>query len=275
VADLTFAEQTAIYRRTYDTPLSALLTRIWGGHLHMGLFAGADERLLAAQLRANHRMGKAAGLRPGHKVIETACGIGGTARYLVQAFGVRVTATNIAEAQLAEGADLVAAAGLSEAIDFAFADYHDLPFADARFDAWWCQEALLYAVDKRRVIEEAMRVVKPAGMLVFSDLLLAESVTGAERERFTTILKAPGMWSMERWDDLLADLPVRLVERHDWAAHTLPTFERVYAALEEVRGEFTQRIGAAAVDGTIERISLQLDAARTGKLGWGCYVLGR
>jgi len=42
-------------------------------------------------------MAAAAELRPGQTVIETACGFGGTARYLAGEHGVRVQATNIAE----------------------------------------------------------------------------------------------------------------------------------------------------------------------------------
>ena len=38
------------YRKFYDTELSALLSAIWGGNLHMGLFAEADEPLPRAEL---------------------------------------------------------------------------------------------------------------------------------------------------------------------------------------------------------------------------------
>lgn len=271
----TIAESAARYRKTYDTPLSALLSRIWGGHLHMGLFERPDEPLLDAQMRANRRMAEATGLRPGQSVLEAACGIGGTARFLAETYGVHVTATNIAETQLAEGRTLTAAAGLSHLVEFTFADYHALPFPDAACDVWWCQEALLYSADKRRVLEEAMRVVRPRGRLALSDLLLAGSVVGAERERFTTALKAPDMWPIERWDALIADLPLRVLARHDWAPHTVTTFERVLAALNRVREEFDGLIGSEAVAGTVQRVTMQLDAARAGQLGWGVYVLER
>jgi sarcosine/dimethylglycine N-methyltransferase len=273
--DSSIAESAERYRKTYDTPLSALLSRIWGGHLHMGLFESPGEPLLDAQLRANRRMAEAADLHAGQKVLEAACGVGGTARFLAETYGVRVTATNIAETQLAEGRALAEAAGLTHLVEFAFADYHALPFPDAGFDVWWCQEALLYSVDKRRVLEEAMRVVRPGGRLVFSDLLLAESVAGSDREHFTTTLKAPDMSSIERWDALIASLPLRVLARHDWALHTIRTFERVLAALESMRDEFTGLIGAEAVAGTVERVTLQLDAARAGQLGWCIYALAR
>ncbi|MEA2782927.1 MAG: sarcosine/dimethylglycine N-methyltransferase [Rhodospirillaceae bacterium] len=275
MTDAAFRQAATTYRQTYDTALSELLSRIWGGHLHMGLFESPAEPLKVAQMRVNRYMAEAAALHPGLCVLETACGVGGTARFLAQNYGVRVLATNIAETQLAEGRTLTEEADLSHLVEFRFADYHDLPVGEASFDVWWCQEALLYSIDKRRVLEEALRVTRPGGRLILSDLLLDGSFIGAERQHFTTRMKAPDMWSIGQWDELLAGLPVEIIARHDWRQHTGPTFERVLDSLEQVRDEFTARIGAERVEGTLERVTMQLEAARKGKLGWSFYALKR
>jgi 2-polyprenyl-3-methyl-5-hydroxy-6-metoxy-1,4-benzoquinol methylase len=88
--------ETELYRRNYETTLSQLLSVIWGGHLHMGVFDSTSDLLLNAQMRANRTLAGAASPKPGDHVLEVGCGIGGTARSLVSEFGVRVTATNIA-----------------------------------------------------------------------------------------------------------------------------------------------------------------------------------
>ena len=268
-------EAAARYRATYDTDLSELLSRVWGGNLHMGLFQDPSEPLLQAQLRSKHYMAQAARLQSGQSVVEAACGVGSTARYLAKNYGVRVHATNIAEAQLAEARDLTERAGLSDLVDFGFADYHALPFPDASFDVWWCQEALLYSVDKRRVLEEAIRVVRPGGRLIMSDLLLDEGVVGSERADFTAKLKAPDIWPIERWDQLLRELPIVLLERRDWAPHTAPTFQHVLAKFQEIRRDFTARLGAEPMEAAFERLTIQHDFAKAGKLGWGFYALLR
>jgi sarcosine/dimethylglycine N-methyltransferase len=275
MAARNFDQATAQYRAMYDTALSVLLSRIWGGNLHMGLFKNPDEPLFDAQMRANAYMAKPASLKAGQRVIEAACGVGSTARYLAKNFGVYVQATNIAEMQLTEGRELTTQAGLSHLIDFSYADYHELPFPDASFDVWWCQEALLYAIDKPRVLNEAIRVVRPSGHLIMSDLLLGDGVTGRAREEFTGNLKAPNMWSIRQWDELIATLPLKILERQDWARHTEATFKNVLANLMKARVEFTQKVGAEIVDNTITRVTVQYDAARAGNLGWCFYALQR
>jgi sarcosine/dimethylglycine N-methyltransferase len=275
MSDHEIQEAAARYRATFDTALSELITRVWGGNLHMGLFQYPGEPLLSAQMRAKRHMADAAGLLAGQEVVEAACGVGSTARYLAQNHGVKVRATNIAEAQLAEARELTRQAGLSHLVDFRFADYHELPFPDASFDVWWCQEALLYSVDKRRVLGEAIRVVRPGGRLIMSDLLLDDSVVGAERESFTGKLKAPNMWSIARWDALIGELSLKILERQDWAAHTVLTFRNVLANLEQIREEFITCIGAEIVDGTFDRLTMEHDAAKAGNLGWCFYALVR
>ena len=160
-------------------------------------------------------------------------------------------------------------------MDFRFADYHALPFDAASCDVWWCQEALLYSVDKRRALQEAIRVVRPGGRLIMSDLLLDDRFGGAERERFTALLKAPNMWPITRWDALIAELPLRVVERQDLASHTLPTFRSVLHNFEQARDEFTGLVGEKTVSEMYVRLKIQLDAAAAGHLGWCLYALSR
>jgi sarcosine/dimethylglycine N-methyltransferase len=267
------AAQREDYRKLYDTGLAKLLSKIWGGSLHMGLFADAGEPLAAAQQRVKDRMAHDAALRPGKQVIEAACGVGTTAIHLARRYGVTVHATNISEVQLAEARQAAAREGLSERVTFGFADYHALDAADHAFDCWWCQEALLYAIDKRRVLEEARRVVRPQGRIVFTDLLITRAMPESERLAFTADLKAPEMWAIEDWDRLLADMGFAVIERHDWQKHTVTTFENVQRALADVRDEYVGLIGAPAVEATEHRVGLQLDKARAGQLGWCFYAL--
>jgi len=184
-------------------------------------------------------------------------------------------ATNIAEAQLEAGRAMTAAEGLAERVTFAFGDYHELGFPDASFDCWWCQEALLYAVDRRKVLAEAVRIVRPGGRLVFTDLLLSRAMDAAKRARLTSDLKTTDIWWFSDWDALLDEMGLEVAERHDWSAHAPITFERVQQTLLSVADEFAARIGAEAVEGTKHRVRLQLEAARAGNLGWGFYAIRR
>jgi sarcosine/dimethylglycine N-methyltransferase len=269
----SIAEGREAYREVFDSVVSRLMSAAWGGNLHLGLFADAHEPLASAQRRVKDRMAVAAGIGPGTRVIEVACGVGGTARHLAREYAATVHATNIAEAQLAEARDLTLLEGLGDRITFAFGDFHQLDVPSHAFDCWWCQEALLYAADKRRVLEEAIRVLRPGGRIVFTDLLLTREMPSEERKHFAAELKAPPIWAIEDWDGLLAGMPLPVLERHDWSAHVALTFARVAESVRSVRDKFAEEIGCDAVEGMERRIGMQLDAARAGRLGWCFYSL--
>jgi sarcosine/dimethylglycine N-methyltransferase len=269
------SSELAEYRKTFDTPVSRLINRMWAGHWHLGVFASADEPLYDAQMRANRIMADGAGLKPGCRVAEVACGVGGTARFLARDYGCTVWATNVAEAQIDEAREVTKAEGLSTAVEYSIADFHALPASDASFDCWWCQEALLYAIDKEEVIREGLRVVKPGGALVLTDLVLDRRLPAAERETFVTAMKAPHMSSPEELDATVTGMGLKVADRRDWSEHATPTYAKLLAVLDKLIREHAGAIDSEAVNALVYRIRQQYELARAGHIGWLYYAISR
>jgi sarcosine/dimethylglycine N-methyltransferase len=268
------AEETAksAYLAAFDSAVSRFVDTMWGGHWHLGAFESEEDSLLEAQLHANRIMADAARLNAGQEVLEVACGTGGTARFLVKEYDVNVVATNISEVQLEEARRATATEGLTDKISYQFADYHDLPFASGRFDCWWCQEALLYSVNKRKVIEEAQRVVKPGGMLVLSDLTLDSRLASHERAEFQTAMKT-NFWTLSQLDALISDMNLAVTRRDDLSRHASRTYRRLLESLQRIESSFRPVIGDEAVDKTLFRVRRQFELARDGHLGWVFYAI--
>ena len=264
-----FAEKM---KALYDTPMYGVLIRMWGENIHLGLYESAEEDLHTGTERENERLAAGADLRAGQEVIEVGCGIGGPARYIARTRGVRVVATNISEDQLRIGAERTEAAGLSHLVRFEYADFHELPYADGRFDCWWCQGAVLHAIDKARVLREAWRVLKPGGRFVMTELVADGEMDGAARAAFDAIAHSPGMWRVAEFDSAFAATGFEVLEREDWTESALIGWERAREATEAMRAEFEPEVGKEAVDVTVERYRLWADVTRAGQVGWVYYA---
>jgi MPBQ/MSBQ methyltransferase len=102
----------------------------------------------------------------GGQILDVACGPGATTKRLTRSYApAMITGINISEAQIA------AARKRAPGCTFRRMDATRLDFADAQFDAVMCVEAAFHFNTRDAFLREALRVLKPAGTLVLSDML--------------------------------------------------------------------------------------------------------
>ncbi|NBB71463.1 MAG: methyltransferase domain-containing protein [Alphaproteobacteria bacterium] len=259
-------------REYYDGAADEIYREIWGENIHIGTFELDGESLQAAMDRSNRKLADLIQVDPRGVVLDVGCGYGAFARYLSRRLGCRVLATNISERELEWGRELTAEAGLDDLVNFEWADFHDLPYDAETFDVYTSQEAFLHAADKKHVLEEAMRVLKPGGRLVFSDLLIRASATAEDRERIFARIKLSDMWDMPDYEQALKELGFEIETRADWSQNVSPTYDWVRTQLLQRRGEFDEKIGADLVDRTAQALQFWVDGGNQGKIGWGAFV---
>jgi ubiquinone/menaquinone biosynthesis C-methylase UbiE len=107
-----------------------------------------------------------AGLQPGLRVLDVACGTGVVARVAAEAVGVdgRVTALDLNPGMLAVAADLPEPGGA--AIEWVEASAQALPFAEGSFDVVCCQLGLQFFPDREGALREMARVLVAGGRVV-------------------------------------------------------------------------------------------------------------
>ncbi len=144
---------------------------VWGEHVHHGLWRSGRERPKEAVEQLIEFVTEQARLRPKEHVCDIGSGYGTTARFLVQRFGVRVTALTLIPVQHAY-ADAIDPAGNNPV--YLLRDWLDNGLPDAVFDVAIAIESTEHMHDKKQAFAEACRVLRPGGRLVVCAWISAE-----------------------------------------------------------------------------------------------------
>jgi len=107
-------------------------------------------------------------------VLDVGCGVGATACYLAKTYGCRVLGVDLREPMVALSNERAQRLGVTDLVGFGVADAQALPFDDAMFDVVIAESVATFIEDKRKVVGEYARVVKPGGYVGMNEEIWLE-----------------------------------------------------------------------------------------------------
>lgn len=137
--------------------------------LHFGYWEENTRTDYEAQLNTNKQLAIRAGLKPGQKVLDAGCGIGGSSVWLAETYGAEVFGVTISADQVQRANENAAKRGVSHLVKFSQQDYTKLDVESGSFDIVWALESVSCALVKYEFFAEAFRVLKPGGIVTLSD----------------------------------------------------------------------------------------------------------
>ena len=149
----------------------------WGHSFH---FAPGKEGASFEESIAGHQhfLAESMGLKPGMRVLDIGCGVGGPQRAIASKFGCEIVGLNINEYQLGKCAEYNRRAGLDDLCGVLHGDFMAIPAEDGSFDAAYQIEAIPHAPDKTAVYTEVLRVLRPGGVFAGYDWCVTPQFDG-------------------------------------------------------------------------------------------------
>ncbi len=245
----------------YSGPGGLLWEMLMGEQIHVG---GAPE----TDVLARH-----AGVNAASAVLDVCSALGGPARHLAHTTGCRVVGLDGTAKMHAEAERRTRLAGLESRVTFVLGDALDMPFPPATFDVVWGQDAWCYVTDKGRLIAECARVLKPGGVVAFTDWIETGPMSDDTWTALNAFMVFPYLETLDGYAGLAASAGLVVEGREDLSAD----FARhVQSYLDSLTSTHRQGIVAAygqdLYDEAARGITLWRDASAVGQVGRGRLI---
>ena len=237
---------------------------VMGQQIHIGGF------------RSSMELAEKAGIGPGMTGVDLCCCNGAGMRFLVRFRNVaRMHGVDATETVIEQGRRRCEAEGLADRINFTLADACRTGLPDASVDFVWGEDAWCYVVDKKRLIAEAVRLLKPGGVVAFTDWVQGRTAfTDGESDRYHRFMKFPNTLDLDEYPALLADQGCEVLVAEDtgqFARHVdlyldMLNMQLTYDALRIIGFD------TALMQSLGTEMNFMRDLAHAGKIAQGRFV---
>jgi ubiquinone/menaquinone biosynthesis C-methylase UbiE len=255
--DFTIADVVEVY----SGPGGVLWEMLMGEQIHVG------SEIETANLAQK------AGIKESTGVLDVCCALGGPARQLARTYGCKVIGLDATQKMLDEAIIRTAKMGLTSLVTYKLGNALDMPFKAATFDVIWGQDAWCYVTDKNRLLGEAYRVLKPNGIIAFTDWIQIGDMTEKKWSDLNSFMAFPYVETLTGYIDELKRLGFTIIETedlsHDFAEHCHVYYDMLKTKLmSDIIKEYGPELYRQTDDGLWKWVK----AADEGKMGRGRIV---
>jgi SAM-dependent methyltransferase len=245
----------------YDGPGGTLWEMLMGEQIHVG---GATETDILAQK---------AGITASSVVLDVCSALGGPARHLARKFGCRVVGLDATPTMHGEAERRNREAGLEGKVTCKLGNALDMPFRAGSFDVVWGQDAWCYVTDKARLVAECARVVRPGGVVAFTDWLETGPMSDERWAALNGFMVFPYLETLDGYVKLAEMAGLQVSEREDLSPDFARHIQGYYDALTNGhRAAIVAAYGEDLYEGVKQGLTMWRDASAAGEVGRGRIV---
>ena len=200
--------------------------------IHFGYWDKHTRSHAQSLLAMNRVLASHLGIRSGQRILDAGCGVGGSAIWLAKTYDVEVLGITPVASQVARAQRYAQEQGVADQVSFEQQDYTHTLFPDASFDVVWAMESLCHASDKRLVLAEARRLLRPGGRLGILEYMRTRrphaSAGEALLHSWLSGWAIPDLATAHEWLEWTQDVGLQNAQLVDITPNVRPSLRRLY-----------------------------------------------
>lgn len=208
-------------------------------------------------------------LKPGQKVLDVGCGIGGGDFYMAENFDVDVIGIDLSVNMIAFA--LERAIGLKCSVEFEVADCTKKSYPDNTFDVIYSRDTILHIQDKPALFKTFYKWLKPGGKVLISDYCRK---SGKPSEDFAEYIKQRGydLHDVETYGKMLKDAGFEEVTAEDRTEQFKEVLQRELERVEKEKEEFIHDFTEEDYNDIVGGWKAKLVRTGSGEQRWGLFL---
>ncbi|MDA3834503.1 MAG: methyltransferase domain-containing protein [Spirochaetales bacterium] len=157
---------------------------------------------------------------------------------------------------------------LVEVVDGSF---DDVPYPDGTFDVIWSQDAFLHSDNRPKVMEEAARLLKSGGEMVFTDPMQADDCPEGVLQPILDRIHLENLGFPSFYQDQARRLGLEVIEFEDHTDQLARHYGRVLQELDSREDELTEVVSRDYIERMKKGLRHWIDGGQNGYLAWGIF----
>ncbi|KAH9617871.1 hypothetical protein KSS87_018616 [Heliosperma pusillum] len=208
-------------------------------------------------------------LKPGQKVLDVGCGIGGGDFYMAENFGVEVIGIDLSINMLTIA--LERAVGVKCAVEFEVADCTTKTYPDNSFDVIYSRDTILHIQDKPALFRSFYKWLKPGGKVLISDYCRN---AGTPSPEFAEYIKQRGydLHDVPAYGQMLRDAGFGEVIADDRTDQFIEVLQKELNEVEKDKDTFVNDFSEEDYNAIVGGWKSKLVRTRSGEQRWGLFI---
>jgi len=203
------------------------------------------------------------------RVLDYGCGLCGPAQYLAKKYNVYIDGIDVDPRLIEKSQSIIKDNSLESLISLHLInDSTLLPFSDETFDVVFSKESIVHVHNKRALLKEFYRILKPGGQLIIADWFKKDISYNAELNNISNIYDAVmAFCSHQVYAQYLNEAGFIIHDAIETSRHHLQFTEQDYQELFGQKGkEIEQIFGKQALEGTIQCWISNIEVLKSGEI---------
>ncbi|CAM8934026.1 unnamed protein product [Rhodiola kirilowii] len=208
-------------------------------------------------------------LKPGQKVLDVGCGIGGGDFYMAENFHVEVVGIDLSINMISLA--LERAIGLKCMVEFEVADCTKKTYPDSTFDVIYSRDTILHIQDKPALFRVFFKWLKPGGKVMITDYC---KNAGPPSPEFSEYIKQRGydLHDVEEYGQMLKDAGFKDVSAEDRTDQFIKVLKKELDNVERDKDAFIRDFSEEDYNDIVGGWKAKLARSSSGEQRWGLFI---